>query len=64
MKASIRFGAIFFTLLLWESHFGCDARDTITVDSLLRDNGETLVSAGRRFELGFFTPEGSTDRGR
>ncbi|KAJ0052032.1 hypothetical protein Pint_02123 [Pistacia integerrima] len=29
--------------------------DTITVDSLLKD-GETLVSAGNRFELGFFNP--------
>ncbi|KAG9452827.1 hypothetical protein H6P81_005731 [Aristolochia fimbriata] len=32
----------------------CEARDTITRDTGLKD-GETLVSAGGKFELGFFT---------
>ncbi|KAH8480040.1 hypothetical protein H0E87_030315 [Populus deltoides] len=34
-------------------------RDTITFagSSISNDGGETLVSAGKRFELGFFTPE-------
>ncbi|XP_011018711.1 PREDICTED: G-type lectin S-receptor-like serine/threonine-protein kinase At4g03230 [Populus euphratica] len=37
----------------------CFARDTITYAGNLtsHDGGETLVSAGKRFELGFFTPE-------
>ncbi|KAB5512976.1 hypothetical protein DKX38_030004 [Salix brachista] len=40
----------------------CFARDTITYPSGLigNDGQETLVSAGERFELGFFTPEEST----
>ncbi|KAJ4729941.1 S-locus lectin protein kinase family protein [Melia azedarach] len=42
----------------------CSARDTITINSLLND-GETLVSAGERFELGFFSPtESSADINR
>ncbi|XP_038704292.1 G-type lectin S-receptor-like serine/threonine-protein kinase At4g03230 isoform X1 [Tripterygium wilfordii] len=38
----------------------CFARDTITIDSQLIDDqrGETLVSDGERFELGFFTLNG------
>ncbi|KAF9661837.1 hypothetical protein SADUNF_Sadunf19G0110300 [Salix dunnii] len=40
----------------------CFARDTITYPSgsIGNDGQETLVSAGKRFELGFFTPEEST----
>ncbi|KAB5512975.1 hypothetical protein DKX38_030003 [Salix brachista] len=41
----------------------CFARDTITYPSgsIDYDGQETLVSAGKRFELGFFTPEETTD---
>ncbi|KAJ6761887.1 S-LOCUS LECTIN KINASE FAMILY PROTEIN [Salix koriyanagi] len=41
----------------------CFARDTITYPSgaIGFDRQESLVSAGKRFELGFFTPEESTD---
>ncbi|KAG5224929.1 G-type lectin S-receptor serine/threonine-protein kinase [Salix suchowensis] len=44
----------------------CFARDNITYPSnaIGNDGQETLVSAGERFELGFFTPEESTGSGR
>ncbi|KAH9792863.1 G-type lectin S-receptor-like serine/threonine-protein kinase [Citrus sinensis] len=38
----------------------CSARDNITSSSLL-SNGQTLVSAGERFELGFFSPADSSE---
>lgn len=38
----------------------CSARDNITFSSLLSD-GQTLVSAGERFELGFFPPADSSE---
>lgn len=41
----------------------CLAGDTLTRNSPIRDSrGETLVSNGEKFELGFFTPNGSTER--
>ena len=42
----------------------CSARDTITPGDWLRNGGETLVSAGKAFELGFFDPNGSSEIGR
>ncbi|XP_073262835.1 G-type lectin S-receptor-like serine/threonine-protein kinase At4g03230 isoform X1 [Populus alba] len=55
---------VFFTyaFLLCSSLLCCFARDTITQASSLitNDGGETLVSAGKRFELGFFAPEQSS----
>eukprot|EP00257_Ricinus_communis_P026367 XP_025013781.1 G-type lectin S-receptor-like serine/threonine-protein kinase At4g03230 [Ricinus communis] len=41
----------------------CFARDTITKNGSIRDDSseaETLVSVGEKFELGFFTPNGSS----
>ncbi|KAK1568084.1 hypothetical protein Q3G72_020392 [Acer saccharum] len=39
--------------------------DSITLGDLIRDNeGETLVSLGKTFKLGFFTPNGSSDHRR
>ncbi|XVE87894.1 hypothetical protein DITRI_Ditri19aG0025300 [Diplodiscus trichospermus] len=38
------------------------AIDTITPNQILRDNGETLVSVGGHFELGFFSPLNSDYR--
>lgn len=38
----------------------CSARDNITFSNLLSD-GQTLVSAGERFELGFFSPADSSE---
>ncbi|XP_059450903.1 G-type lectin S-receptor-like serine/threonine-protein kinase At4g03230 [Corylus avellana] len=34
----------------------CYARDTLKEGDWITDNGETLVSSGETFELGFFTP--------
>ncbi|KDP32211.1 hypothetical protein JCGZ_13818 [Jatropha curcas] len=49
----------FFSLLI----IHCFARDTITKNGPISDSkGETLVSPGEKFELGFFTPNGSTGR--
>jgi hypothetical protein len=46
-------------LFLFCFPFLCSARDSITWNSSISDfQGETLVSAGGRFELGFFTPNG------
>ncbi|KAF8043180.1 hypothetical protein BT93_A1502 [Corymbia citriodora subsp. variegata] len=42
----------------------CSSRDTITASTVSRipyPGNETLVSAGKQFELGFFTPNGSSD---
>ncbi|KAI5555772.1 hypothetical protein BDE02_19G106400 [Populus trichocarpa] len=56
--------AVFFSyaFLLCSSLLCCFARDTITYagSSITKDGGETIVSAGKRFELGFFTPEQSS----
>ena len=39
----------------------CSARDAITINNFLVDGGgDTLISAGENFELGFFTPDGSS----
>jgi hypothetical protein len=48
-----------YAFLLCSSLLCCFARDTITYPrgSISDDGGETLVSAGKRFELGFFTTE-------
>ncbi|XP_059450070.1 G-type lectin S-receptor-like serine/threonine-protein kinase At4g03230 [Corylus avellana] len=46
-------------LLLFCFPFVCSGRDSITWNSSISDSlGENLVSAGGRFELGFFTPKG------
>ncbi|XP_009762554.1 G-type lectin S-receptor-like serine/threonine-protein kinase At4g03230 isoform X1 [Nicotiana sylvestris] len=50
-------GVFLFVFLLYLSYFKCDSRDVLTPDNLLSlSNGETLVSAGGIFELGFFSP--------
>ncbi|KAK6142490.1 hypothetical protein DH2020_022838 [Rehmannia glutinosa] len=40
----------------------CEARDSINVRNPLNGSGDTLVSAGKRFQLGFFTPEGNNQK--
>jgi hypothetical protein len=51
-----------FTLFLFLSSWMCSARDNMTSSTPLRDEkGDTLVSSGERFELGFFTPYGRND---
>jgi hypothetical protein len=46
-------------LSLWRSSI---AIDTLSPNQILRDNGQTLVSIGESFELGFFSPWTSTHR--
>ncbi|KAJ6745065.1 hypothetical protein OIU79_031250 [Salix purpurea] len=55
--------AVFFSYAFF---LCCFARDTITYPSVAigSDRQESLVSAGKRFELGFFSPEESTDSRR
>ena len=54
--------AIFFFLC---SILCCSARDTITPNNLLFDDGRgTLVSANQTFELGFFIPKGGFNNGK
>ncbi|KAG8640691.1 G-type lectin S-receptor-like serine/threonine-protein kinase At4g03230 isoform X1 [Manihot esculenta] len=51
--------ALLFCSLLLQ----CFAGDTITKNCSISDRrGETLVSSGEKFELGFFTPNGSSGR--
>uniref|UniRef100_A0A6M2F0S7 Non-specific serine/threonine protein kinase n=1 Tax=Populus davidiana TaxID=266767 RepID=A0A6M2F0S7_9ROSI len=54
-----------YAFLLCSSLLCCFARDTITyAGSLINNDGvETLVSAGKRFEMGFFTPGQSSAYG-
>ncbi|XP_037494856.1 G-type lectin S-receptor-like serine/threonine-protein kinase At4g03230 isoform X2 [Jatropha curcas] len=54
---------IFCALILCSSVLHSFGRDTISVNSWIID-GETLVSTGERFELGFFTPAGSSNNRR
>ncbi|KAJ8446136.1 hypothetical protein Cgig2_000933 [Carnegiea gigantea] len=52
-------------LLIWPVMFlmviKCDALDVVNVTQIIRD-GDTLVSAGARFVLGFFSPGSSSRR--
>ncbi|KAF8013782.1 hypothetical protein BT93_I1590 [Corymbia citriodora subsp. variegata] len=59
LGSSLRF-FIFITLLSTEAELSRSA-DTITLSQPIRDN-ETLVSAGAKFELGFFSPGNSSNR--
>lgn len=51
--------------LFCASFLCCFSLDTITPDNFIKDSRrDTLVSPGEKFELGFFTPNGSSDRRR
>ncbi|GLU23148.1 hypothetical protein SLE2022_391740 [Rubroshorea leprosula] len=52
---------LFFLLFSCVPHF-CHAIDTIRQGESIRDGGETLISQGEIFELGFFSPGNSTFR--
>lgn len=52
------------TILVFSSCSRCEARHSISVSDPLSESGETLVSAGSKFELGFFTPEGNVEGNR
>uniref|UniRef100_A0A2N9H967 Protein kinase domain-containing protein n=1 Tax=Fagus sylvatica TaxID=28930 RepID=A0A2N9H967_FAGSY len=49
---------IFYIPLLCSFHVYCAAKHSLKFGESIKDNGETLVSAGGEFELGFFTPNG------
>ena len=55
---------IFYIPLLCSFHVYCAAKHSLKFGELITDNGETLVSAGGEFELGFFTPNGSSGHKR
>eukprot|EP00261_Vitis_vinifera_P037743 XP_019078986.1 PREDICTED: G-type lectin S-receptor-like serine/threonine-protein kinase At4g03230 isoform X2 [Vitis vinifera] len=61
VSATHMLSTIFFVLC---SVLYCSARDTITPEDWLSNDGETVVSAGKTFELGFFNPGGSSKIGR
>ncbi|XP_031124519.1 G-type lectin S-receptor-like serine/threonine-protein kinase At4g27290 isoform X1 [Ipomoea triloba] len=50
-----------FSLLLFSFHNISYARDTITSTQSLKD-GETIISSGGSFEMGFFSPTNSQNR--
>ncbi|BFG30995.1 hypothetical protein CerSpe_172690 [Prunus speciosa] len=52
-------------LLLCSAHPFCSARDTLTYYTPITDGvrSETLISAGGKFELGFFTPSSAQSSG-
>ena len=55
---------IFYIPLLCSFHVYCAAKHSLKFGELITDNGETLVSAGGEFEVGFFTPNGSSGHKR
>lgn len=55
------FRFVFFILVSSSLTLFCSAADTITRNQTIRD-GETLVSKGQNYELGFFGHENSTSR--
>ena len=55
---------ILYMPLLCSFYACCEARDTLRQGEWISDNGETLVSAGGRFEFGFFSPTGSSGNKR
>ncbi|KAI4334055.1 hypothetical protein L6164_018792 [Bauhinia variegata] len=58
---SINMLPFFFLLTFFFIFMHCSARDAATINEFISDGtGETLISAGERFELGFFTPNGSS----
>ncbi|RWR88167.1 S-locus glycoprotein [Cinnamomum micranthum f. kanehirae] len=63
VKLNMAYHQIFQYLLIAALIFFplCSSKDTITPIQSVRD-GETLVSAGKNFALGFFSPENSKNR--
>ncbi|XP_054812243.1 G-type lectin S-receptor-like serine/threonine-protein kinase At4g03230 isoform X2 [Prosopis cineraria] len=56
---------VFFLHALFFTFMHCSARDTISINNSLSEReGDTLISAGERFELGFFTLNGSSGGGK
>ena len=54
-----------YTFVLFSCVLFCSARDIMSFSRLVSDDtSNTLISAGENFELGFFTPSGSSDNRR
>ena len=51
---------LYIPVLLCSFHVYCADRVSLRYGESIRDHGETLVSPGRKFELGFFSPAGSS----
>ncbi|KAL4639388.1 hypothetical protein ACB092_03G213900 [Castanea dentata] len=51
---------LYLPVLLCSFHVYCADRVSLRYDQSIRDHAETLVSPGRKFELGFFSPAGSS----
>lgn len=66
----MNFSVVFYMFLLHVCRLDCfvavqDSETLFKGSTLINDrHGDTLVSAGQRFELGFFTPNGSSDERR
>ncbi|XP_056158449.1 G-type lectin S-receptor-like serine/threonine-protein kinase At4g03230 isoform X2 [Syzygium oleosum] len=59
MRRSNNFTCLLLSVMLLPF---CSSRDTITTGGgIMYSRGDTLVSAGERFELGFFPPKGNFD---
>lgn len=50
---------MFYFLIFLQVFLSFSARGTLSIDDWIRDNCETFVSVGARFELGFFTFNGN-----
>lgn len=63
MSKLVRF--LSFFCLFQNFTLQCSARDTMTLNNPISDKGgDTLVSPGKAFELGFFSPNGSSGNRR
>ncbi|KAM3754460.1 hypothetical protein ACB098_03G166800 [Castanea mollissima] len=51
---------LYLPVLLCSFHVYCADRVSLRYGQWIRDHAETLVSPGRKFELGFFSPAGSS----
>ena len=55
---------LYIPVLLCSFHVYCADRVSLRYDGCIRDHEETLVSPGGKFELGFFSPAGSSGNKR
>lgn len=51
---------LYIPVLLCSFHVYCADRVSLRYGERIKDHEETLVSPGRKFELGFFSPAGSS----
>ncbi|XP_030928460.1 G-type lectin S-receptor-like serine/threonine-protein kinase At4g03230 [Quercus lobata] len=63
LQSSIFFFFLYI-FLFCSSDVYCSARDILKHGEWIIDNGSTLISAGEKFELGFFTPSKSSSSKR